>query len=94
MRSFLTETLLGSDEVFVHNVVDVGVVRVKELLHLVHLRVVQEEAQMLQHKIYVKIYTGHEAGSFTNLTKRDNGGSNCSATPGSSTKSRVRELSP
>jgi hypothetical protein len=55
MRSFLTETLLGSDEVFVDNVVDVGVVRVKELLHLVHLRVVQEEAQMLQHKKYVKI---------------------------------------
>jgi hypothetical protein len=54
----------------------VGVVRVKELLHLVHLRVVQKEAQMLQHKKYVKIWTGHEAGNFTNFTKRDIGGSN------------------
>jgi len=46
--SLLPEALFGGDEVLVDDVVDVGVVGVEELLHLAHLRVVQEQAQMLQ----------------------------------------------
>ena len=50
--SLLSETLFCGDKVLVDNVVDVWVVGVKELLHLAHLRVVQEQAQMLQPGIY------------------------------------------
>mgnify|MGYP001340442415 CR=1 FL=1 len=43
MSSLLPEVLLGVDEVLVHDKVDVGVVRVKELLDLPGLRVVKEQ---------------------------------------------------
>ena len=50
MSSLLPEVLLGVDEVFVHDEVDVGVVRVKELLDLPGLGVVEEQPQVLKER--------------------------------------------
>ena len=52
MSSLLPEVLLGVDEVFVHDEVDVGVVRVKELLDLPGLGVVEEQPQVLKIKVW------------------------------------------
>ena len=51
MSSLLPEVLLGVDEVLVHDKVDVGVVRVEELLDLPGLGVVEEQPQVLKRKV-------------------------------------------
>ena len=48
MGSFLPEIVFCVDKVLVHYEVNVGVVGVEELLNLTSLRVINEQAKMLQ----------------------------------------------